>query len=254
MSILELASLNMFSNCSVSTEHKLPESFPPALVTQLEHSALLSKNSHRAAVKSLFLHLGWGKTKERPRFKQRVASKALQALPSSHRFHFTMILSCTEWGKMKKQLWFSSCSPPAPGVTQQLGSVTSKQALSNVTSARNTAHLSSPHLHNNVAKRTQSNNNACKINHMYNLTTKGGWQWMASKRQSCHQVCNTFHSTKSLFPGTARHQQRAYKPTNVKTHQLSDCTVRWLLRAYPGSWAASENHQHNTHQLTESIA
>lgn len=91
------------------------------------------------------------------------------------------------------QLPFSTCS--RCHLPHSLGQLHRSKPLSNATSARNTAHLSSPNLHDNVVKKTQSNNNTRKINHMYNLTAQGGRRWTASKRRSCHQVCNTFRST-----------------------------------------------------------
>lgn len=50
------------------------------------------------------------------------------------------------------------------------------------------------------------------------------------KDRAAHQGCNTFHSTDSLFPGTAREEQSTRKPMDVSTQQLEGFRNGWQER------------------------
>lgn len=191
--------------------------FPPALVTQLEHPALLSKSSHRSCSEIPPSAPGIREDQRKTmvqakRGKQGAAGPAFfPSLP----FHYDSRLHRTRQDEKAAvvQLLFFTCS--RCHLPQQLGSVTSKQALSN-------ANFSKEHCTPLFSKLTQqcSEENAIdntrQRNHMYNLTAK-------RKRQSCHQVCNTFRSTESLLPGTATSPAES-----LQTHQCQNASAQAL--------------------------
>lgn len=82
--------------------------------------------------------------------------------------------------------------------------------------------LSKRHRCNNLKEKMQSNNRTCKtkeITYIISRLNEDDSEW-CKKTTELPPGINTFHSTDSLFPGTPRKSQSAYKPMNVTTHQL----------------------------------
>lgn len=119
--------------------------------------------------------------------------------------------------------------------------------------------ISKRHQCNNLMEKMQSNNRTCKtkeITYIISRLNEDDSEW-CKKTTELPPGINTFHSTDSLFPGTARKSQRAYKPMNATTHQLE-----WFQNACepddwqePAQWSGFPvNITNTTHARLQSIA